>query len=130
MAENGQVGTGTTIVFGTSSWAGDVRSITGSGNDGIEDINISHLGTTGYHKKIPTTIKDGGTYAVEGFFDPTLVDLVTGVEESVVIDWAGSGKTDTFPAYATNFVKGAPFEDAMPFTFDLTVSGDVVKVRV
>jgi hypothetical protein len=123
----GKLGTGTTIAFATSTFTAEFMSVDGSGNDGIEDINISHLGTTGYHDYIPTSIKEGGEFSIPILYDGT-DDPTVGVEESVTITWAGLATTKwVFPGYIKEFTPTAPLEDKMTANIVVKVSGDIVK---
>ncbi len=122
------LGTGTTLTFGTSSFTIDVMSVDGSGNETREAIRTSHMGTTGTHTYTPSDIMDGGTFTVEGNFDGTQDPPTSGAVETITIDWGGSGYTWAFDGFITEFSPSAPFEDKMSGSFTIQVAGAITKV--
>jgi hypothetical protein len=122
----GTIGTGATITFGTSGFTAEFMSVDGSGNDGIEDINISHLGTTGYHKYIPTSIKEGGEFSLPILYDGT-DNPVVGVAEVITIAWSNAGTSWAFSGYMKEFTPTAPLEDKMTANIVVKVAGDITK---
>lgn len=59
MTKNAITGNGATLAGSVYTAALDIVSISG-GEESIEDINISVLSSTGYHKFIPGDLIDGG----------------------------------------------------------------------
>ena len=119
------IGTGTTVTFGTSAFTADVLSVNW---DGIsrEAIQTSHMGTTLDHTFMPTDLVDNGEISLEiafvGALNPPI--MTNAAAETVTIVWAGSG-TWAASAFATSFSIGAPLEDKMTATLTLKVTGAV-----
>lgn len=120
------IGTGTTITFGTSGFTADVLSVNW---DGIsrESIQTSHMGTTNDHTFMPADLVDNGEISMEIAFVGTLSPpiITNGAAETVTIDWAGSGDTWAASCFQTGFTIGAPLEDKMTGTLTLKVSGAI-----
>ena len=71
------IGTGATILFGTSGWAGNIVSIS-HGGVGRGKVGTSHLGTVGGRTYIPTDLYEPGELEVEFQVDTTNVKASTG----------------------------------------------------
>jgi hypothetical protein len=126
------LGTGTTVTFGTSSFSFDLLDVSGSGNDSREAIQTSHMGTTGYHSYIPGDLMDGGEFTVEGHFGaaeqpPTGNGATGSTGETITFDWGGSGNTWAFTGFMTEFTPGATIEDRMTFSATIKVAGVITK---
>lgn len=119
------IGTGTTITFGTSGFTADILAVNW---DGIarESINTSHMGTTNDHTFMPTDLVDNGEISVEiafiGSLSPPII--TNGAAETVTVAWAG-GSSWAASAFQTGFTAGAPLEDKMTGTLTLKVSGGI-----
>lgn len=120
------IGTGSTITFGTSSFTADVLSI---GLSGItrEAINTSHMATTADHTFMPTDLVDNGEISLEIAFVAGLTPpiITNGAAETVTIAFAGSATTWSMSAFQTSFDITAPLEDKMIATMTLKVSGAI-----
>jgi hypothetical protein len=120
------IGTGTTITFGTSGFSADLLSIS-HGGMAREAIQTSHMGTTSDHTFMPTDLVDNGEVTVEIAFVATLTPpiLTNAAAETITIAYAGSGTTWSFSAFQTGFEITAPLEDKMTATLTLKVTGGV-----
>lgn len=118
------IGTGTTVTFGTSAFSFDLLAVNW---DGItrEVVNTSHMGTTTAHTKMPTDLKDSGQIQVEGAYIATLDPPIDAAAETITIAPAGGGNTWAASAFMTNFSIGIPLEDKMTFSATLEVTGDI-----
>lgn len=120
------LGTGTTITFGTSGFAANLLSIDGPGIS-RESIDTSHMGTSNAHTFTPGDLYDGGsidiTFEFAGDDDPPY----DGAEELITIDWggAGTGKKWTFNAFMTDYSPGAAIDERMEASATLKVTGAV-----
>ena len=122
------IGTGTTVTFGTSSFSADILDVNWSGIT-RETINTSHMGTTDDHTFAAVDLVDNGEISMEiafvGNLSPPIIS--NGAAETVTIDWAGASTGYTWAASAINtgFEIGAPLEDKMTGTLTLKVSGAI-----
>ncbi len=120
------LGTGTTIAFGTSNFSANLIDIGGPSQERAS-VETTHMGTANAHSFIPGDLVDGGevdlTFEYNGDDDPPIDQAA----ETVVIDWggAGVGKTSSFSAFMTNFTPGAAIEERMTSTATLKVDGVV-----
>ncbi len=115
------VGTGTTIAFGTSSFAQDVLDITH--NDiARTKVITSHMGTTGEHTNMPGDLFDAGDLDVEILLDPDTQPPIGGVTETVTITFPNAS-TLIGTGFVSNWRFGVPLEDRMTATLTLTWDG-------
>lgn len=124
-------GLGTTITWGTSSFVALWNNLEGSGNEARDDIETSHLGTTGDYKTyIPTDLVEGGEFSADiewnGTEDLPTVDPL----EIITIDWAGSGKTWAFNGYQKGASPTAVVGEKMSVSIVIKVAGPITKVIV
>ncbi len=115
-------GNGTTIVFGTSGFAGVITAINGvSLSRG--SISTSSMLTALDMTFVPDDLSDAGEITYSGHHAGALDPPITGgaAVETVTIDWAGDGAGSRWAAdgFMTGFSPGAPMGDMM--TFDATV---------
>ncbi len=121
------VGTGTAIVFGTSGFTAEITDVNGSDMT-REDIDISHLGTTGYKEYMPSTLIEGGTVDFEFAFDPDQQPPISGASETITITFpipAGGSTAATlaFSGYLNSWSWGAPLEEKMTASATIKVDG-------
>lgn len=120
------IGTGTTVTFGTSGFSFDLLNVNW---DGIERvvINTSHMGTTDAHTFMPGKLPDNGEIQIEGAFIGNLDPPIDGATETITVDVAGAGAGHRWAASAfmRNFSLGIPLEEKMTFTATLKVSGAI-----
>ena len=123
------LGTGTTITFGTSGFTANVVSVDW---DGIEraSVQTSHLGTTTAHTFIPGDLYNPGEISLEIQFDPDDFPPIDQAAETITVtfplssggstaaNWAGTG-------FATGFTAGVPLEELMTGTLTVKMSGAI-----
>lgn len=132
MAYAPATGNTTSVAFGTTSAYNDVE-ITSVSVDGIstEDMDVSHLGTTGFRDYIPGDLKEGGTITVEHLTDLDAPVLPVHVTETITftqpITTAGNTTAGdmAFPGYVNNVSWKQVNEDAVKGTYTIKVAGDV-----
>lgn len=120
------VGTGTTIVFGTSGFTADVEEVS---NDGIERavIEASKFSTTGAMEKIFGDLYDAGSVTMTFHFDPDSQPPISGAVETVTITFplpaGGTTPADVSgTAAVTAWEYTVPLEDKM--TAEATITWD------
>ena len=121
------VGTGTTIAFGTSSFSADVMSLNGS-DITREDIEVTHMGSTVYREFQPSDLADGGSIEMEIGFDPNSQPPILGVAETITITFpipsgGASGATFIFTGYVSTWSWTSPKEEAMTASITIKVDG-------
>lgn len=121
------VGTGTTIAFGTSGFTAEILSL--NGNDITrEDIDVTHMGSTGYREFMPSDLVDGGSIELELGFDPDSQPPITSAAETVTITFplpAGgtTPATFVFTGYINAWSWTAPIDETMTATATVKVDG-------
>jgi len=126
------IGTGVTIVFGTSAFLAHLESVDGPHMQ-RESVKTSHMGTTTNHTFMPGDLVDNGEIQMTIHFDPSQTPPIAAVAETVTITWplpAGKTTPATWAAscFATAFNPGARLEELMTATLTLKVSGAVTIV--
>ncbi|MCP5017109.1 MAG: hypothetical protein GY938_17835 [Ketobacter sp.] len=121
------VGTGTTIAFATSTFTAEVMNINGS-DISREDIETSHMGTTGYKTYIPSKLVDGGTVDLEIAFDPDDQPPVSGASEVITVTFptpsgGSSGAKVVFTGYVNTWTWTDPLEEKMTASLTVKVDG-------
>lgn len=122
-------GTGTSIGFGTSSFAATVTAINGESIERVA-IRTSHLGTTTAHTFTPGDLFDPGELSLDLQFDPDNKPPLNGAAETITVTFpvaAGesSGATWAASGFVTGFSYGVPFEELMTGTMTIKLSGDI-----
>ena len=117
-------GTGTTIVFATSSFSAEITSIS-SGGVSRDSYDTSHMGTTGSMTKAPKSLVDQGTIDLEFKHDPDAQPPISGPTETVTITFpipAGgtTGATLIGSAFITDYSWSAELEEEMTASATLT----------
>ncbi len=121
------VGTATTIVFGTSAFTAQVESI--NGNDiSREDIDVTHMGSTVYREFIPSELVDGGSIDMEILFDPNEQPPILAAPETITITFpipsgGAAGATFVFTGYVNAWTWTDPLEDKMMASITIKVDG-------
>ena len=82
------VGTGTTIGFGTSSWTAPLMNITGPSMS-RESIRTSAMSTTGGHTFIPGDLHDPGEVSITVQHVASVLPPIDAVAETITITWPG-----------------------------------------
>lgn len=124
------IGTGTSIVFGTSAFTAELTAVDWSGIS-RGSVQCSHLGTTNFHKFIPTDLVDPGELNIEFNFDPSTTPPYDQPVETITVtfpvpdglstpaDWEGDG-------FMTNFEFTVPLEEKMTGSATLKMTGAIV----
>ena len=120
------IGTGITIVFGTSAFVAEVTDINGPGMT-RESIDVSHQGTTDARIFIPADLFDAGEISFDIHFNPDTDPPIDKILEEIVVTWP-AGATWTFDGFSTGYEPSTPLEDKMVGTVTVKVSGNVVIV--
>ncbi len=130
------IGTGTSILFGTSGFAAELTSVS---MDGIsrEIVETSHLGTPiagagklGSKTFIAGDLSDPGTLSIEGHFDADIIPPLEAAAELITITFPlGAGEsvasTWVFQGQMINYNPTIPLEDKMTFTADVKAVGEI-----
>ena len=120
------IGTGSTVVFGTSGFTADILGVNFSGVT-REAINTSHMGTTSDHTFMPVDLVDNGTLELEIAWLATLTPpiITNAAAETVTVAFAGSATTWSFSAFQTDLGVTVPLEDKMTATMTFKISGAI-----
>ena len=105
------VATGWSIVFATSSFAGQLLDIEPYSMT-RESLQTSHQGTTSYHTFTPASLADSGSMRITGFWQVDDATPITGAPETITL---------TSPA-AQTIVGTGHFE-----SFDVTASLETMQ---
>ena len=136
MSATADILTGATLTAGTSSWSADLTGI--SPEFSREAVETTHLGTAapgagkfGNKTFIPARTS-GGTCGVEGFYNPDTIPPTDAVTETWTIQYTASGGDSTgaslaFSGFMTNFAITGSLDEAITFTADLQISGNVTR---
>tara|TARA_R110000803_G_scaffold43701_3_gene93018 strand:+ start:7764 stop:8132 length:369 start_codon:yes stop_codon:yes gene_type:complete len=117
------IGTGTTIVFGTSGWTAEILDV-GWGGISRESIEMSHMGTTTARIFVPTDLYDPGELTIEFLYDPAEDPPFAGAAETVTVTYPGAA-TMIATGFMTNLDIGVPFEDRMTGTGTIKFTGAI-----
>jgi hypothetical protein len=120
------IGTGSTVTFGTSGFTADILGVNLSGVT-REAINTSHMGTTSDHTFMPVDLVDNGTLELEIAWLATLTPpiITNAAAETVTVAFAGSATTWSFSAFQTDLGVTVPLEDKMTATMTFKISGAI-----
>jgi len=126
MAAN--VGTGTTVTFGTSSFTADVLSVSRSGIT-RESIETTHLGTATARTFMVGDLYDAGELSMEIAWIGSLDPPYDGVAETITIDYAGAGSGHRWAAsgFITSLEMTAGIEERMTATITIKYSGTITQ---
>ena len=121
------VGTGTTITFGTSGFAAALMSIDGPSRS-RESVPTSHLGTSGYHTSMPGDLVNGGEINCTFQHNPDLSPPIPGAIETITITWpipvgSSSGATWASSGYMTGYTPGASVDELMEASATIVLTG-------
>jgi hypothetical protein len=120
------IGTGTTVVFGTSGFTGDLLDVSWGGIS-LEEFETSHMSTVDTHTFKPKALKNPGEITLQLAFDPDEEPpiLDNGAIETITIDWGGLGTTWSVSGFQTAFDISAPLEDKMTCTATFKCTSDI-----
>ena len=124
------IGTGTTIVFGTSGFSAEITEIS-HGGISREIIETSHLGTPpattgkiGSKTFLAGILSDPGELTLQGHHNPSLTPPVEGDPETITVTFP-DGDTWAFSGQMTSFEYAAPLEDKMTFSATVKAVGSI-----
>ena len=123
------IGTGTTIAFGTSSFSAELLGIS---QDGMSRpaIDTSHMGTSTWKTFMPGDLVDNGEVQMEIAFNPDNQPPISAVAETITITFpvpagSSSGATAAFSGFVTDWGVQGPLEERMTSTITIKVSGQI-----
>lgn len=119
------IGTGTTLTLGTSSWTAEILNVDW---DGIERpaIDSTNMSTTTARTFIPGDLYDPGSVTFEVQHDPADCAPIGAAAETLSVDWAGSTNTwSVTAAFITAYSAIGPLEGMMTATVTFKVSGTI-----
>ncbi len=125
------VGTGTSIVFGTSGFSAYILEEGGPSltRDAIE---TTHMLTTGGKTFRPGDLYDGGELSLTVAFDPSISPPMLNGEqpETITVTWPipaalSSGAIWSFSGFMTSYNPTAPIEDKMTATVTVKITGSL-----
>jgi hypothetical protein len=111
-----------TLTFGTSGYALYITGWNRTGH-GVDDVQTSHLGTTGLHTYIPTAIAEGGELSLDVQYDPATEITIGGTAENITLDPAASGDTVAFSGYVKSYEYSGKVNELMTGTIVVKVAG-------
>ena len=121
------LGTGTTIAFAsTTGFSMNLRDINWAGGS-RPAVPTTHYGSTSV-TKLPGDIIDYGTFDAEFEFDAAnlaSVSLLGTAEETITVDWGGSGNTAAFTGFVTDMSVDAVNEEVMVMRCTIAVDGPI-----
>lgn len=125
------LGIGTTVTFGTSSFSANIISVSGPGSS-REAVETTHLGTTTAKTFVPSDLIDGGEMSMTIQHDGTLDPPENAAAETITIDWggAGTGEKWTFSGFVTAYEPSAEIEEVMTADMTVKVTGDITRAVV
>lgn len=128
MAVVADVGTGSTLTFGTTSYTTQILSVSYSGAE-VAVVDTSHFGTTGHRDYIFGDLKEGGELSVSINYGPD-EPVPLGTQETVTLTFpiptgGSSGATMVFSGGIRSSGFDVPLEDKMTGTFVVKVMGDI-----
>ncbi len=97
-------GDGTTVVFGTQGFSANLLNV-GPPNQTVEDLETSHMGTTGHKTYIPADLIEGGEMSMLIQFAGSLAPTIGAAPELITVDYGGVGAGDkhTFQGYINSY---------------------------
>jgi len=122
------IGTGTVVTFGTSSWSPQSVEV-----DPVSfsrpALDTTHLGTTTARTYMAGDLYDGGEMTMRGHFDPAAsLPPIDQAAETITIDFSGAG-AGTFEYSGTGFMTAfdatAVEENVMSFTATIKWTGAI-----
>lgn len=106
------MGTGTTITWGTSTFTALIRDIDHSGQS-LSKHKTSDQSTTGTHTYIMGKLKEGGSFNVDFLFDSSLavkLPPLGAAAETITVTYPDGGK-EAFSGAVGSYGKQVPYDD-------------------
>lgn len=121
------VGTGTTIGFGTTGFTAEIMNVDGAAMT-REVIDTSHMGSTTWRTFIPGDLSDPGEVTFEFNFDPDEQPPINAPAETITITFPvpqgmAAGATLVGTGFISSWEFSDPFEDKMTGTATIKWSG-------
>lgn len=117
------VGTGTTISFGTSLWTCRVTNIGDLGSE-RKAVDTTYLGSTA-SESVPGRILDNGSITLEVQHDPDYSPPMSGAAETITVTLY-SGKTYSFSGFMTSYkMTGITTDELIKANVSIKVSGAI-----
>lgn len=120
------IGTGITIVFGTSGFGGEILDV-GGPESSRESVDVSHQGTVGPRRFVPGDLYDNGEATWDVHFNPDTDFPIDQAPEVITITWP-SGATWAFNGFMLTHGPAAPLEDKMVASISIKVDGEITIV--
>jgi hypothetical protein len=117
MATTPDIGTGMTVLFGTTSFSAPVLSARHTGMS-RKAIQTSHMGTTTAHTFMPGDLYDPGSLELSVQLDTDAVPPITATAETVTLTFPDA-ETRSYSGFITDVSEVYPLEEIM--TADITV---------
>ena len=124
------VGTGTSIAFGTSGYSANLEDLSWGGMERPK-VPTTHLGTTTMATSMPGDIVDPGGVTLIVQYDPDTQPPIEGAAEVMTITYPvpsgmSNGATHIFTGYVTKFTPPDSKVDVLMLaTIEIAISGDV-----
>ena len=135
---NVDIGTGTTITFGTSGFNAQIESASWGGIT-REIIDVTHLGTTpasggeiGSREYLAGDLSDPGELTLELHFNPNLQAPIEGDPETITVTYplvSGDTTSASWSAQGqmTGYDHEIPLEDKMTATATVKITGPITR---
>lgn len=124
------IGTGSTITFGTSGYSAELLNIAWS-DFSRESVGTAHMGSTPSQSFMPGDLYDGGTLTLEFHFKTNEAVPITGAAETMTVTFpivtAADAATWACSGFVTGFEFTDPLEDKMVATMTVKLTGDVTQ---
>ena len=122
-------GQGTTIAFGTSSFAAELIDISGPEQTrGV--IESTHMGTTGAKTFIPTELIDNGSVTATVVLDAANDNVpISDAAETITIVYGGASGSASwaFSGFCTSYKPSASMGERMTAELEIKVTGAITK---
>jgi hypothetical protein len=127
MAGTAVDGTGATVTFGTSTFAGQLIDIDWGGRT-RDALKSTHMGTTGSHTYIPADLVDGGELSLTAYFNCTdaTATLLGAAAETVTVAW-NTGVSWAASMFCTEIGASAKIGETMQQTLKFKVTGAITE---
>lgn len=120
-------GHGTTITFATSGFTAHLRNLSGLGFKRGK-IDTTHMETEDAKTNIAEDLYEMNDITAEIFFDPAVVIPSSGTDETITIDFKGSGKTFAGTGRIAEASISVPMNDMMTCSLVLHMTSTFTRV--
>jgi len=130
------VGTGTTVVFGTSGFTSLITNVSWSGisREALDTSNMATAAPTGDNfanmTYIPSALADPGTLELELLFDPDQAPPIDAVTETITVSYplvVGDSTPSKWECsgFVTDFSSDAPHDGVMTASMSVKLTGNI-----